>query len=658
MTKKILAGVLVVGLSLWGIALKADLEFDAKVFAKQLHDKGYQDSSAEINAMQHQFSQKPENQSLSSQIDELSRTFEGNFDSGKKDDDKLKSYFGQKTRDAAQNKQPNQPGLGETEEYAKQKHRFEIAQDDALFKKHQKISESDIDIKGGVFQKGNPSQPSNTAVSDKIITCRQGVAPQYHTCTKRLKIRTIPQPPIVKTVTAYFTAQCYNLVSFNLDLKTGSIGVYQCENKGSVNVAIDNPIGEPDYPDKTTIRLLSQQNIGEGGVKFTTKHMNPSAQNNFTASFTAFQPKTGGKKKHNDNKNRVRGAKYVWEVTIPQKPKLEKVWEGCEDLERKEIEQSCELVEQEQFELNQTRTLPEFPPITEPYWSETKGFLCGGGRDINECESLIQQKCEQVDSKCVAFKNNVCVEYENTFRCLVPDYQKGDGLGFQNGELNFLSGQGAPLQSGYSADDFVEAVTGFSALTEMGKEMQEGLGGIFGDPNNPSIFRGKSYQCRVNLGSFVRDCCKLKGILQGLIGKCNEEEKQLAVAAVKNKRCVKVDGRYCHKKVAKVCVEKRDSYCCYGSQLARILQEIAHHQLGLSWGDAEHPICSSLTAEQLSKLNFDEPCAQAKLAGILSEVQGSVQDKFNRTQKAVSALKNLQIKTKEWEQSQKQGGQK
>jgi len=658
MTNKILAGLWAMGLVFWCIALKADLEAEGKMFAKQLHDKGYQDQSAEINSMQHQFSQKPENQSLSSQIDELSKTFEGNFDSSKKDDDRLKHYFGQKTRDTAQNKQPNQPGLGEVEEYAKQKHRFEIAKDDVLFKKYQEITESKIDDKEGVFQKGNLPSPLDTILTDKIVTCRQGVAPQYHTCTKRLKIRAIPQPPVVKTVTAAFTAQCYNLVTFNLDLKTGKIGVSQCENKGTENVSIIDPIGEPDYPDKTTIQLLSQQNIGEGGVKFTTKHMNPSAQNGFTASFTAFQPKTGGKKKHNDNKNRVRGGKYVWEVTIPQKPKLEKVWEGCEDLERKEIEQNCELVEQEQFELNETRTLPEFPPITEPYWSETKGFLCGGGRDIDECEAFTQQKCEQVDSKCVDFKNGLCVEYENTFRCRIADYQKGEGLSFQNGELGFLPGQGSSPQSGYSADDFVEAVTGFSALTEMGKEMQEGLGGIFGDPNNPSIFRGQSHQCRVNLGSFVRDCCKLKGILQGLIGKCNEEERQLAVFAVKNKRCIKVDGRYCHKKVAKVCVEKRDSYCCYGSQLARILQEIAHHQLGLSWGDAEHPICSSLTAEQLSKLNFDEPYAQAKLAGILSEVQGSVQDKFNRTQKAVSALKNLQIKTKEWEQSQKQGGQK
>ena len=264
----------------------------------------------------------------------------------------------------------------------------------------------------------------------------------------------------------------------------------------------------------------------------------------------------------------------------------------------------------------------------------------------------IKQKCDQIDSKCVVTQNGRCIEHENTFRCGVPDYEKIDGLSFKGGELSFLQGKGEQSQDAYLATDFSEAVTNFSALTEMGASMQDSLGGILGDPNNPSVFHGHGRQCRVNLGSFVRDCCQLKGVLQGLgiLGKCHEEEKQLASAMVKNKRCVKVGGRYCHKKVAKICVEKRDSYCCYGSQLARILQEIAHQQLGMSWGDAETPNCGSLTADQLSKLDFDTPYAQQKLSEIFSEVQGTAVEKFDRVQQAVSACKNLQVKTQEWEE--------
>ena len=120
-----------------------------------------------------------------------------------------------------------------------------------------------------------------------------------------------------------------------------------------------------------------------------------------------------------------------------------------------------------------------------------------------------------------------------------------------------------------------------------------------------------------------------------------------------NKRCVKIDGRYCHKKVLGKCVEKRDYYCCYGSQLARIIQEIAHHQLGIAWGDAEHPNCSSLTASQLSRINFDDPYAQQKLSEILAEVQATAQQKFEWVQSAVSELKNIQGKVDALEQQQK-----
>ena len=69
-------------------------------------------------------------------------------------------------------------------------------------------------------------------------------------------------------------------------------------------------------------------------------------------------------------------------------------------------------------------------------------------------------------------------------------------------------------------------------------------------------------------------------------------------------------------------------------------------------GDAKHPVCSGLTASQLSQLNFDTPFAQQKLSEILGEVQASAQDKFNRVQQAVSAAKSLQLKAVDWEKKQ------
>lgn len=628
---------------------------EGKSFAEQLHSQGYRNQENVINTMQQECGQNAQNQHLQPQACELQALFDGHYDTGDKEDI-LKSQLAKKNNAASELSQPNQPTFGDAEKLLKEKHRFQISAESDVFKKYRAISGTVADDKSQAefFEKGSKPVQPKSPLEDKIVRCRKGVSPALRTCVKKLVVKAIPQADLVKNVTATFTARCYNLVTFSINLKTGKINVSQCENPGPTNLSVDHPIGEPDYPARTTITLISKEHFGESGVDFRASGVNPTQGNGFTGSFTAFQPHTGRKKSHTNNKNNVRGGRYVWKVTMPQKPILQEYWVGCEDLERLQNENSCEMVFSEQQGLNKTVAVPGYEaPVTRPHWSENKEFLCGGGRDIDECESLIEQKCEQIDSKCaVLLEDKTCVEYENTFRCNVSDYQKTDGLSFNAGSLSFLPGTGQSVSEGYSAADFGEAVTGFSALTEMGKTLEDRLGGIIGDPNNPTVFRGQCRQCRVNLGSFVRDCCKLKGVLQGLLGKCNEEEKKLAMAAVKNKRCIKIEGRYCHKKVAKVCVEKRDSYCCYGSQLAKILHEIAHQQLSISMGDAKHPVCSGLTASQLSQLNFDTPFAQQKLSEILGEVQASAQEKFNRVQQAVSAAKSLQVKAVDWEKKQ------
>ncbi len=642
-------------LSCQSINTMANVTEDAKSFAEQLHSHGYRDEQNTINTMQQGCANQAQNQHSQPQACELQTLFEGHYDAGDKEDI-LKSELAKKNNTASQLAHPNQPTLGDAEKLLKEKHRFHISTESDVFKKYQAITKTVVDDKSQaeLFEKGLQSTESKSSLEDKIVTCRKGVPSELRTCVKKLIVKAVPQPDLVKNVTAYFTARCYNLVTFGINLKTGSISVSQCENQGPVNVSVDNPIGEPDYPARTTIELISRSHIGESGVDFRASGLNPSHSNGFTGSFTAFQPHTGRKKSHTNNKNNVRGGNYTWKVTIPQKPILQEYWVGCEDLEAQKEQKICEEVFSEQQNLNETRAIAGFDaPVTRAYWSQNKEFLCGG-RDVDTCDPYIQQKCEQIDSKCAVFEGKTCVEYENTFRCHVPDYQKTDGLSFNEGQLSFLPGTGQSASQGYGASDFGEAVGGFSALTEMGKTLEDGLGGIIGDPNNPTVFRGQCRQCRVNLGSFVRDCCKLKGVLQGLLGKCNDEERKLAIAAVKNKRCIKIDGRYCHKKVAKVCVETRDSYCCYGSQLAKIIHEIAHQQLGISMGDAEHPVCNGLTASQLSQLNFDTPFAQQKLAEILGEVQASAEDKFNRVQQAVSAAKSIQIKAVDWEKKQKE----
>jgi hypothetical protein len=521
-----------------------------------------------------------------------------------------------------------------------QKHRWHVSEKDPLFHVYDKVSKEEEAIKQGY---DIPDFREKTRAEDQILTCREGAIGNTQTCTKRLIVRAIPQPNIVKNVTAHFTARCYNLVTFSINLVTGNITVSQCENAGPMELDVDKPIGTNVDLSKVSIEFVAKQHIGEAGVDFRAGAMNPNVANGFTASFTAFQPKTGKKDKHEDNKNNVRGGRYIWKVTIPQDPILVTHWEGCEDLEKKTEDSFCELVESQQKGINEARSVSGYPTlVTQPYWEEDRLYLCGQGSNANECESLKNQDCEQINSKCIAQKRGACIEYEQTYKCPAHKYKNNNGLLYQGTEIKFLQGQGeCERKESFESSDFGEAITYWSALKEINNQMKDGLEGITGDPNNPSIFHGKCQRCTVKLGSFFKDCCKLKGIAMGILGGCKQGEKELANAAFKDKRCHKVSELYCSNKVAGICVEKKEAYCCYGSQIARIVQEIAHHQLGITWGTGEEPNCVSLSAEQLSRLDFDTPFAREKLSVLIGEIQAKAQEKFNQVQGKVAGGGNV-----------------
>lgn len=52
------------------------------------------------------------------------------------------------------------------------------------------------------------------------------------------------------------------------------------------------------------------------------------------------------------------------------------------------------------------------------------------------------------------------------------------------------------------------------------------------------------------------------------------------------------------------CLERKQSYCCYNSRLARIVQEQGRPQLGKGWGTAKAPQCGGFTPEELQRLDF------------------------------------------------------
>lgn len=91
--------------------------------------------------------------------------------------------------------------------------------------------------------------------------------------------------------------------------------------------------------------------------------------------------------------------------------------------------------------------------------------------------------------------------------------------------------------------------------------------------------------------------------LSGLLS-CDEAEQILAMK--RDARLCRGVGSYCSSKIPiiGVCIEKTESYCCFNSRLARIINEQGRAQIGRGWGVPQSPDCSGFTIAQLQSLNF------------------------------------------------------
>ena len=100
---------------------------------------------------------------------------------------------------------------------------------------------------------------------------------------------------------------------------------------------------------------------------------------------------------------------------------------------------------------------------------------------------------------------------------------------------------------------------------------------------------------------------------------CTEDEAYLQMKRGSN-LCHYV-GNYCDKKILGYCYVKKESYCCFNSRLARIINEQGRPQIGKGWGSGNSPNCSGFTTAELEKLDF----AAMDLSEFISEIMANAQ---------------------------------
>jgi len=166
---------------------------------------------------------------------------------------------------------------------------------------------------------------------------------------------------------------------------------------------------------------------------------------------------------------------------------------------------------------------------------------------------------------------------------------------------------------------------------------------------NPRFFSGEARFCRSGgLTILGASCCGISGMFRSV---CKQSEKEL-----RKKRqadlCTYV-GEFCSKRrkigFIKICVEKKRSYCCFNSQLAKILQECGRPQIGKGWGDARNPDCSGYSIDEFARVDFTSPeCTQAiemwaqRMAQSLGDsIIGNIASQVNdRVQWWINSVKN------------------
>jgi conjugal transfer mating pair stabilization protein TraN len=231
-------------------------------------------------------------------------------------------------------------------------------------------------------------------------------------------------------------------------------------------------------------------------------------------------------------------------------------------------------------------------------WEKRLFFSCGDKED-SKCARLRESGAQIYEKKCLKqspLNEHECDLWEKVYRVSGERIHNSTVSVFQGEAIWGLEGS---FDSSYEANtDFGSAVTTLSVLSDLKQNIEE-TGTDFSNGKG-EVFRGQAKKCQRSFveGAFFDCCQKMKGVaVASKLCHCSSEEKDLAVLREEGK-CHYI-GTY----TKMLGTEKIQSFCCFPTKLARVIQEQGREQLKLHWGSAEHPDCSGFTVQQLRNID-------------------------------------------------------
>jgi conjugal transfer mating pair stabilization protein TraN len=231
-------------------------------------------------------------------------------------------------------------------------------------------------------------------------------------------------------------------------------------------------------------------------------------------------------------------------------------------------------------------------------WEYKSTYSCYGDSLISDCDEYTKS-CTFISEKCLSDDTGKCKHLEKKFNCSQNIGQAP--VTMQCSGVNYCISGDCESQEIKPNQNMGKSLSALSMLKNLNVEKGDCLDG---NAKKCPIFKGDLKQCRVDLLNSL-NCCKNSGWLKDIkFAQCNEDER-LLVSSKEDGLCHKV-GSYCSTKFGNTCLEKKKSYCCFGSKISRIIHEQGRKQLVISWGSAKNPNCRALTVDELQRLDFDK----------------------------------------------------
>ena len=449
-------------------------------------------------------------------------------------------------------------------------------------------SEADNIIRGVTDQyiDCKPKQECHMQYDNKM--CVASTINQHPTCRKNLVINAKQSENSVQVITAHIQStpkRNSRNITVNVDLLTGGV----VSSTGVSTQFSESPPLQGVPCDGLQIQLVSTNNNDTYPANIQIIDA-PSCANHFQLSVSI---------QRNRYVNRAVDINVTYQFSAKLPPIILESWTNdCLYYEQLKTQGICTVQQADQCVSGSATHIINNIPVTRSCWATQTTYDCHVPASENNCDALQAQGCEQTGSACQTKVGDVCVAFQQSYRCAIKSCVNTADVVCGDGKDYCLDGD-CTDRSYQHNQDFAKSVAALSATSEATKSFDQHY-----------IFKGHPQECRDDAGNFS-NCCNKSGWGQDWhLAHCNSEEQSLGTNR-ENNLAIYV-GRYCKNKILKKCVEYHQTYCVFDSKIAKIIQEQGRAgQLHVSFGDGKHANCDGITPDQLqgidlSKIDFSD----------------------------------------------------